>query len=67
MTFIGLSGGETDADMDADDSGDMPFEIFTLRNLINFLLGFSWTGISLYNKFENKTILIVIAVLVGIS
>jgi len=67
MTFIGLSGGETDADMDADDSGDMPFEIFTLRNLINFLLGFSWTGISLYNKFENKTILILIAVIVGIS
>ena len=69
MTFIGLSGGEADVDMDADgnDTGDMPFEIFTLRNLINFLLGFSWTGISLYNKFENKTILILIAVLVGIS
>jgi hypothetical protein len=30
------------------DTGDveLPFEIFTLRNLINFLLGFSWTGIS---------------------
>lgn len=69
MTFIGLSGGETDVDMDGDgtDTGDMPFEIFTLRNLINFLLGFSWTGISLYNKFENKTILIGIAVLVGIA
>lgn len=65
FTFIGLSGSETDADTDSGDS-DMPFELFTLRNLINFLLGFSWTGISLYQSIENKTILIGISVLVGI-
>lgn len=66
-TFIGLSGSETDIDSDGGDGGEMPFEIFTLRNLINFLLGFSWTGISLYQKFENKTILIAISVAVGIA
>ena len=65
-TFIGLSGGETDIDSDGGD-GEMPFEIFTLRNLINFLLGFSWTGISFYQKFENKTILIVISIGVGLA
>lgn len=64
-TFIGLSGSETDADTDSSD-GDMPFELFTLRNLINFLLGFSWTGISFYQAVENKTILIGISVLVGL-
>jgi membrane protein implicated in regulation of membrane protease activity len=67
MTFVGLSGGETDVDSESGDSGDMPFEIFTLRNLINFLLGFSWTGISFYDSFENKTLLIFVAVLVGLS
>ena len=41
-------------------------ELFTLRNLINFLLGFSWTGISFYQSVENKTILIGISVLVGL-
>lgn len=66
-TFIGLGDSETDADSDGGDGGDMPFELFTLRNLINFLLGFSWTGISFYDKFENKTILIVIAVLIGLT
>lgn len=66
-TFIGLGDSETDADSDGGDGGDMPFELFTLRNLVNFLLGFSWTGISFYNKFENKTILILIAVLVGLT
>lgn len=65
MTFIGLSDGETDIDSDSID-GELPFEIFTLRNLINFLLGFSWTGISFYNSIQNKTILIIISVLVGL-
>ena len=65
MTFIGLSGGETDIDSASGDT-DLPFEIFTLRNLINFLLGFSWTGISLYDSIENKLILILISVAVGI-
>ena len=66
MTFVGLSGGETDMDSDGGDGDDMPFEIFTLRNLINFLLGFSWTGISFYDSIESKNILIVVAVLVGL-
>lgn len=65
MTFIGLSGGESDIDSDSGDT-DLPFEIFTLRNLINFLLGFSWTGISFYDSIENKAILIIISVIVGI-
>lgn len=66
MTFVGLSGGETDMDSDSGDT-DMPFEIFTLRNLINFLLGFSWTGISFYDSIESKNILIIVAVLIGLS
>lgn len=66
MTFVGLSGGETDVDSDGGDGGDMPFEIFTLRNLINFLLGFSWTGISFYDSISNKTTLIIVSVLVGL-
>ena len=65
MTFLGLSDGETDIDSDTGDV-ELPFEIFTLRNLINFLLGFSWTGISFYNSVENKTILITVSVLVGL-
>ncbi|MDG2433527.1 NfeD family protein [Flavobacterium sp.] len=65
MTFAGLSDGETDMDSDSGDT-DMPFEIFTLRNLINFLLGFSWTGISFYDAVANKMILITVSVIVGL-
>jgi membrane-bound ClpP family serine protease len=64
MTFLGLSDGETDMDSDTGDI-ELPFEIFTLRNLIHFLLGFSWTGISFYDSLKNKTVLIIISVIVG--
>ena len=67
LTFIGFGGADADVDIaEGHDSADAPFELFSLRNLINFLLGFSWTGISLYDSIENKTVLIIISVVVGI-
>lgn len=68
MTFIGADASDgVNADFDADFSGsDAPFQLFSLRNLINFLLGFSWTGISFYNSLTNKTILILVAFFVGV-
>lgn len=67
MTFIGVDASDgLDADFDGDLShGDAPFQLFSLRNLINFLLGFSWAGISFFTTIENKTLLIGIAVAVG--
>lgn len=65
MTFIGgdaSDGTEFDAqDLDGDHSG----HIFSLRNLINFLLGFSWAGIGFYNSIENRFLLLFIALNVG--
>ena len=68
MTFLGTDAGDgLDADFDGDFSGaDGPFQLFSLRNLINFLLGFGWSGVSLWNSFENKTLLIFIAALIGL-
>jgi hypothetical protein len=45
------------------ESGD--FDIFTFHNLLNFLLGFSWCGISLYFSISNKTLLLLICTLCG--
>lgn len=68
MTFIGADASDgIDADFDSNlDGADAPFQLFSLRNLINFLLGFSWSGISFYNTFENKGILIAFALVVGV-
>jgi len=42
-------------------------QLFTLRNLINFLLGFSWTGITFYDAIPNYFVLILLSTLVGIG
>lgn len=67
MTFIGADAADgLEADFDGDfNGGDAPFQLFSLRNLINFLIGFSWTGVLFFEKIENKTILVLLAVTVG--
>lgn len=69
MTFLGVDASDgLDADFDGDlNGGDHPFQLFSLRNLINFLLGFSWTGISFYNNIANPIFLIALSIIVGAS
>ncbi|MFD2942108.1 MULTISPECIES: NfeD family protein [Flavobacterium] len=68
ITFSGLDvadGFDTDFDAHLHDGGD--FQLFSLRNLINFLLGFSWTGISFYSTLGEKPVfLIVTSFVVGV-
>ncbi|MFY7651575.1 MAG: serine protease, partial [Chitinophagaceae bacterium] len=44
---------------------DAPFQLFSFRNLIHFLLGFSWTCLSFSNLIQQKTILLTTGVTVG--
>ena len=69
MTFVGASADvDIDTDVDAHDGGfDSPFQLFSLRNLINFLLGFGWAGVALHDSIVNRWLLLVIAILVGLS
>lgn len=68
MTFLGADASDgIEADFDADfDASDAPFQLFSFRNLINFLLGFSWTGISFYSTIESDNWLIALACAVGV-
>ncbi len=68
LTFVGADASDgigTDFNGDFDGT-DAPFQLFSFRNLINFLLGLSWTGISFYTTIPNKSLLIVISLIVGI-
>ncbi|MEQ7800394.1 hypothetical protein ABDJ41_11360 [Pedobacter sp. ASV1-7] len=69
MTFLGLDSADgIDADFDGNlDHADAPFQLFSFRNLINFLLGLSWTGISFYQLIGNKPLLILLSIAVGIG
>ncbi|MBI1225693.1 MAG: serine protease [Bacteroidetes bacterium] len=69
MSLVGAHAGESmDTDFAPHTDGDTEhdgFHFFSFRNLINFLLGFSWSGISFYQLISNQFALIGIALLVG--
>lgn len=69
MTFVGVDAADgLEPDFDGDLGGaDEPFQLFSFRNLINFLLGFSWSGISFYKLISNPIILSVVAMLIGVA
>ncbi|MBX2931741.1 MAG: NfeD family protein [Chitinophagaceae bacterium] len=68
LTFMGTDVSDgTSADFNGDlIDGDTPFQLFSFRNLINFLLGFGWAGVTLYHTISNKTLLAFIAFIIGI-
>lgn len=68
MTFVGADASDgTDADFDSNLSGtEAPFQLFSLRNLINFLLGFSWAGIAFYSTITSPGLLILFSLVIGI-
>jgi membrane protein implicated in regulation of membrane protease activity len=68
MTFVGAGDSDgLNADFDGNlDHEGAPFQLFSFRNLINFLLGFSWTGISFFQLIPNTPLLIILSVTVGV-
>jgi hypothetical protein len=65
ITFTGL-GGESDLEHEVHLDGGGLFEYFTVRNAINFLLGFAWGGICFYPLISNKILLVATALLTGL-
>ena len=73
MTFIGI--GDADTDMDFGDDVDFSdgntldaggaMQLFTIRNVVNFLLGLGWGGVCLYSLIPNPIVLAIVSVLVG--
>lgn len=69
LTFIGADVDfDADADFDVPDGafeGDPSMNLYTFRNLVNFLLGMSWTAILLKEQVASKVLLMVIAFVAG--
>ncbi len=72
MTFIGIGdvdGGDADFDL-GDGSGDTldtggTLQLFSVRNIINFLLGVGWGGVCFSQTIDNHTLLALVALLTG--
>lgn len=75
LTFIGAdAGGDFDMDAGTDldisdpsDLGHSGMNLYTFRNLINFLLGFGWTVILLRESVKSTALLLLVAVFVGLA
>ncbi len=74
MTFIGAdvdSSFDVDAsgvdDPSAFDGGHSGMNLYTFRNLVNFILGFGWTAILLKDSIRSTFLLILVAVAVGVA
>ena len=80
MTFLGAdAGGDFDMDAGGMDGVDMSMDdasgadmgtgmnLYTFRNLVNFLLGFGWSMILLQDSIASKGLLIIISLLVGLA
>ena len=75
LSFAGtgdVDTGDADVDFDADtdasaDSMDHAgtMHLLSIRNVFYFLLGFGWTGISLWNTIADRIVLGIVAALVG--
>lgn len=70
LTFIGIDSTDTDFDFSFDAGDTMDFggalSLFSVRNIVNFVLGFGWGGVCLNKYIENDLLLIVVAGIIGI-
>lgn len=75
LTFIGADNSDAgidapDADFDispdAAELGHSGMNLYTFRNLVNFLLGFCWTAILLRSGISSTALLMFISIIVGV-
>lgn len=71
MTFLGADVDGLDGmdGIDVSDPSDMSggANLYTFRNLVNFLLGFGWTAIILQDNVKSVALLVFIAAVVGVG
>ncbi|MDR1170119.1 MAG: hypothetical protein LBK97_04715 [Prevotellaceae bacterium] len=67
LTFAGMDAHDgAGAEFDGSEGDPSPFQLFSFRNLINFLLGFSWAGISLSGNIESEALIVILSTVGGL-
>lgn len=67
-----IGGGDVDVDSDVDifsadglDASTLA-DLFTLKNLVNFFVGFGWSGVTFRQYIDNSAVLLLVATLFGL-
>lgn len=69
LTLLGMDG---DMDFDTDFDGDTMdlgggLSLFSVRSLVNFFVGFGWSGVSFSGIITNKVCLYIVSALIGVA
>ncbi len=69
LTLIGMDSSDMEVDFDGADTMDLGggISLFSIKNFVNFIVGFGWTGVCLGSSITNKWLLTFIATLVGVA
>lgn len=69
LTLIGMDSSDMDVDFDGADTMDLGggISLFSIKNFVNFLVGFGWAGVCLSGAITNKWLLGLVAILVGVA
>ena len=67
LTLVGMDHTDLSVDFDGSDTMDLGngINLFSMKNLINFFMGFGWAGICLKDSISNPVILVLAAIVVG--
>lgn len=67
LTIIGMDSSDVDVDFDGADTMDLGggLNLFSIKNLIAFFVGFGWAGVCFYDSLDSKTLVSIIAFAVG--
>ena len=68
LTLIGIDASDVEVDFDGSDTLDLGggLSLFSIRALINFLVGFGWSGVSLATAIGSQLVLAVVSILIGL-
>lgn len=67
LTLIGIDHVDTATDFDGGGTMDLGggMNLFTIRNLVGFLIGFGWTGVCFWDTVDSPALLTLLALAVG--
>lgn len=67
LTIMGMDHSDVDVDFDGADTMDLGggLNLFTIKNLVGFFMGFGWAGICFSESISSQLLLTLVAILAG--
>jgi hypothetical protein len=66
LSLIGMSDLDLEVGVDGGLDDCSGADLFTIKNIVNFFVGFGWTGVSFRSYIESDLLLVLISLLVGV-